>query len=232
LTTNCVLPPELDDKQLLAYLDDRTANQETSQHLEKCPYCQERAAALDRLQKHLTTRLYRATCPSPMDLGEYHLRMLPASQMLLASAHVSVCPHCRQEITQLESYLSEFDQSNVLDGVKRFVALLVGRRDPSHTFGGLRGEDEAPVRYQADDISIILGIQEDMEYPGLKMLLGLIPGLDLRGFMVEIHQGENVVTTTVVDDIGNFLFTRLTPGLYDLVIPSHGVEVRIPSVIV
>ena len=107
MTKNCVTPPELEDRQLLAWLDDREAHQETAIHLKMCPYCREKAEALDRLQKRLRSGLHRVNCPSSMELGEYHLRMLPASQMLVVAQHVRECPHCAREISELEGFLSD-----------------------------------------------------------------------------------------------------------------------------
>ena len=149
MTTNCVFPPELDDKQLLAYLDDPDTHQETARHLEKCSYCREKAQALDGFQKRLTTRLYRITCPSPMELGEYHLRMLPANQNLVVAQHIRDCPHCSQEIAELEGFLHELpSQLSVSDRIQVLIAQLVsgGQADRDHgtfsqapAFTGLRG---------------------------------------------------------------------------------------------
>src|SRR6185503_18641157 len=103
---NCISPPELEDYQLLAYLDGE-ANQGITSHLERCEYCHERANALARFQDRLKSRLYRVSCPSSLELGEYHLRLLPAPQMLLVAQHVRECPHCERELAQLQDFLSE-----------------------------------------------------------------------------------------------------------------------------
>ena len=128
MSKTCVFPPELDEKQLLLYLDGE-ANKEILSHLERCDYCREKAETLDRLQKRLTTRLYRLTCPPPIELGEYHLRMLPASQMLVVAKHLRECPHCTQEIAHLAGFLSDLAPApadSLLGKAKVLIARLVG----------------------------------------------------------------------------------------------------------
>jgi hypothetical protein len=241
-TNTCLFPPQLDDEQLLDYLDERNVHQETAHHLEKCPFCRDRAKALERFQKRLGARLYRATCPSPMELGEFHLRMLGASQMLIIGQHLRGCPHCAREVSQLEDFLGELTLPITgLERMKVLVAELVSGKGwggqpsgfPSASgLAGLRGNGEEPFVYQADDIQIIIEVQDDTEQPGLKMALGLVTGLKSNGFMIETYQDGKLVTTTFIDGIGNFLLTHLSPGLYDFVLLGPDTEIRIQSLTV
>jgi hypothetical protein len=240
LTTNtCLFPPQLDDEQLLAYLDERIVHSDTAYHLENCPFCRERAEALNRFQKRLSTRLYRATCPSPMELGEFHLRMLGASQMLIVGQHLRECPHCAREVSQLDEFLDEL--SLPLTGMERMKVLIAqlvsGKGLGQQPLGfpnaagsaGLRGSGEEPFVYQADDIQIIIETQDDAEQPGFKTALGLVTGLKSNGFMIEAYQEGKLVTTTFIDEIGNFLLTHLSPGLYDFILLGPDTEIRIQS---
>lgn len=231
MSTTCEFPPELDDLQLIAYLDDPETNQETARHLEGCQHCRAKAGALDRFQKRLTTRLYRSTCPSPMELGEFHLGMLRASQRLYIGQHLRECPHCAQETSQLEGYLGDLSRPGLLATAKVFIAQLVSGREAigAPDYAGLRGEGEGPVLYQADDIPIMIQVHDDMEKPGLRSLLGLVAGLKAYGFMMEAYQQGNLINTTFIDEIGNFLFTHLPPGFYDLILLGPHTEIRIPS---
>ncbi len=125
---NCVSPPALDDQQLLAYLDGE-GNQSIGAHLEKCPSCRERAGEIARLQNKLTARLYRLTCPSPIELGDYQMGLLPSSQRMAIAQHLRECPHCMRELAQLRSYLSELappPRTSILEGVRVLVARLTG----------------------------------------------------------------------------------------------------------
>lgn len=239
MSTNCVYPPELDDKQLLAYLDDRESNQDIARHLEKCAYCREKVAALDRLQKRMTRQLYRINCPAPIELGEYHLRMLPASQMLLIRRHLQECPHCAREVSQLEQYLSELaPQPGLLKSVNALIARLVsGGNDDQYSpgipqstaFAGVRGNSEEPFVYQAGDVQIVIEVQDDFEQIGLKMLLGLVTELKSDGFMIQASQDGQVVASSPIDENGNFLMPHLVPGLYQLTLLGPELEIHIQS---
>ncbi|MGB7874749.1 MAG: hypothetical protein WBL25_10225, partial [Anaerolineales bacterium] len=116
----------------MAFLDGE-ADPETALHLQQCDYCRDRAKTLEREQKLLTSRLYRASCPSTDELGEFHLRMLPSDRMLVISQHLRECPHCTREIDQLKEYLSDLaPEGNLLQKTKRLVAKLVsGQGTPS-----------------------------------------------------------------------------------------------------
>lgn len=238
MTTNCAFPPELDDKQLLSYLDGN-ADEATISHLKGCAHCRERAQALDRLQKRLTSRLYRLNCPSPIELGEYHLRMLLASQMLLIAQHVRECPHCAREIAELEKFfLGELAPtgSSLLGKAKVLIARLVGGKEGdqksgefSPVFAGLRGEDEEPFIYQADGVRIVIDVQDDAEQMGFKTLLGLVTGLESNEFTIQVSQEGQVVATSSVDEIGNFIISHLSPGHYKLMLSGPNLEIHVQS---
>lgn len=238
MTTKCAFPPELDDKQLLRYLDGE-ADEETISHLKGCAHCREKAETLDRLQKRLTSQLYRLTCPSSIELGEYHLHMLPASQMLLIGQHVRQCPHCRREVAGLEDFLIEpAQQTRLLKPIKVLIArLLSGKEaDQEHedfssapAFAGLRGEGEEPLIYQADKLQIVIEVQHDVEEIGLKTLLGLVTGLESNGFTIQASQEGKIITTSSIDENGNFLIDHLAPGLYELILLGPETEIHIQS---
>ncbi|MEP6894109.1 MAG: hypothetical protein ABI986_00750, partial [Chloroflexota bacterium] len=117
---NCKFPPEIEDQKLLAYLDDEV-DHKTRLHLEQCSYCLDRAKELASVHNRLTARLYRLTCPSSLELGEYHLHMLPASQMLIVAQHLRECQHCSREVNELQSYMSELGptgETGLLEGIK------------------------------------------------------------------------------------------------------------------
>ncbi|RME44392.1 MAG: hypothetical protein D6791_13280, partial [Chloroflexi bacterium] len=151
----CAYPPELDEVQLLTYVDGE-ADRRVAAHVAQCSHCRERAERLARLQHRLTARLYRITCPPPEELGEYHLGMLPREQMAAVARHLDECPYCTQEVAQLREYLSELAPALELrpierarERVKVLVARLVdrglgpalpGQPAPAPAYAGIRGE--------------------------------------------------------------------------------------------
>jgi glutaredoxin len=220
LSTNCVFPPELEDKQLMAYLDDADGNPETARHLAGCPYCKERADALDRFQKHLTTRLYRSTCPSSLELGEFHVRMLPAPQRLVIASHLRECPHCQQEVTLLDGFMREpAPQTSILEAVKVLMARLVSGGALPGT--ALRGEAKTSPVFEADGTVISLNVQ-----PGPNdeiSILGQMAADDQdrwTGASVELKQPYLAALHTTIDDLGAFTFDSVDPGSVQITITS------------
>lgn len=238
MTMNCVLPPELDDKQLMSYLDAPTANQKTAQHLENCPYCRERAENLDRFQKHLSTRLHRATCPSPMELGEYHLRNLPASQRLVIAQHLRECPSCTREIIQLEEFLSEFTPpTSLLETAKVLMAKLVGGGNETGSFQAmpaLRGQTRNLPIFEAEGIVISLDVESVPN--GEISIQGQVAADDQdqwTGATVELKQRYLSPVRTMLDDLGAFTFETVDPGSTQItVISSEGVVIQTETVFI
>ena len=227
MSTNCVFPPELDDRQLMAYLDDPAASPETANHLEKCSYCREKAESLARFQNQLTSRLYRSTCPSALELGEYHLRMLPDSQKLVVAQHVRECPHCSLELSELGGFLSEFaPRQNVLEPVKVLFARLL----PSE--GAVRGEAPTARVFQAEDIVVSLETQQTSK--GETFIQGLIASpqqSQWTGATVELQQDYLTSLIASVDEMGSFSFAESAPGPTQVTVTSPaGIAVQTEKV--
>ena len=240
---NCVSPPELDDRQLLAYSDGE-ADREVVTHLERCAYCLERANELARLQKRLTARLYRLTCPSPMDLGEYHLGLLPATQAVAVMQHLRECPHCQREVAQLENFLGELapiPEASLLKRAKVLIARLVGGKADSGSPGepafvpalaALRGEAQGLITLEANGLSIVLDVQSAAE--GRVNILGQIAADDQDRWTnasVDLRQAGALHMTSTVDDLGAFRFESILPGSTEfLITPSSGEAVLVPAI--
>lgn len=229
----CISPPELDDKQLLLYLDGK-ADEEILSHLERCAYCLERANALADLQNRLTSGLYRITCPSPMELGEFHLHMLPASEMHLIRHHISECPHCTRELAQVEAFfLSDLapTETSLFGQAKVLIARLVsGLGEPGQTVAALRGDAKGPLTLQADGLIIVLDVQPGKE--GNVNILGQLAAEDQdqwTGALVELHQGGDLEFSSTVDDLGAFYSEGIIPGSKELRITSKDSSIRVVS---
>jgi hypothetical protein len=219
LPTKCVFPPELTDLQLLAYLDRPDANQATGSHLLQCPHCQEKAGALELFQKRLRTRLYRSTCPSPEELGEYTLHMSSASRRLVIAQHLRECPLCTLELATLEEFTSEFaHQPGPIEQVKVLVAHLVN----SSVMPALRGQTNKALKFEADGIVVVLDIQPVNK--DLTEILGQVADDNQdqwTGALVELREGVNLQFSTQVDDLGAFHLEGISPGIKELRITSE-----------
>ena len=226
---NCVSPPALDDSQLLASLDGEAGPQVT-EHLARCPYCRLRAAQLGSLQNRLTARLYRLTCPSPLELGDYHLGLLRNEQRAAIAAHLLECPHCTRELAELRSYLRELAppfEPGPLERVKVLIARLVGGGTGglAPAYAMLRGGSQGPVTLEADGILIILDARPagDGAHVSLTGQVAADEQDRWTGASIELRQEEARRCTAVIDDLGAFTCGGLLPGPYELRIqPSSG----------
>jgi hypothetical protein len=236
LSNNCISPPEVDEKQLWVYLDGG-ASEQTVLHLQRCSYCRERAQVLERFQNQLKGRLYRVTCPPSIELGEYHLRMLPDSQMLVIDQHVRQCPHCTRELSQLKDFLLNTDQGQpgLRESLRITVAKLIGADTDSSlvpAFGALRGTSKDPLIFEADGVIITLDTQAGLT--GAVSLLGQMAADNQdnwTGASVELQQGDSPQQIVSLDDLGSFRFENIQPGLVQITITSHsGIQVQIPSI--
>jgi hypothetical protein len=233
----CISPPELEVRLLMAFLDGE-ADPETRLHLQKCEHCRDRAKTLEREQKLLTSRLYRASCPSTDELGEFHLRILPSDQMLIISQHVRECPLCTREINQLKEFLGDLvpvTEGNLVQQTKRLVARLVGGGGALGTAGqpsfALRGESDGPLTFEVGGILIVIDIQQAVD--GKLKILGQVAAEqqdDWTAALVKLKQEDQPEMTTTVDDLGAFRFEGLSSGPVDIQIEDRdGTEIVIPT---
>ena len=216
----CITSPALDDTKIISYVEGE-ADHKTVAHIRKCKYCAERARQATLLQQRMRARFYRSTCPSPMELGDYHLSLMPASQKLVIAEHVRGCPHCRRDIAELEEFLSEPEvQPDLFQTVRVLFARLVDSGG-APAFGALRGENKGPLVLEADGIVITLDVQ-----PGSNSLLSLLGQLaaddqdEWTGATVELQQAEMSPLTTSLDDLGAFRFEAVRPGVTKFMITS------------
>ena len=226
----CITSPALDDTQIISYVEGEADNDIVA-HIKKCPYCAERARQLTLLQHRMRARLYRSTCPSSMELGEYQLGLMPAAQVLVVSQHVRGCPHCRREIAGLEEFLAESDvQPGLFQTAKVLFARLVDS-GAAPAFGALRGESKGPLMFEADGIVITLDVQ-----PGSNSYASILGQLaaddqdEWTGAKVELMQTDSPQLTASMDDLGAFRFEAVLPVTTRLMITStNGIAIETPE---
>ena len=228
----CISPPELEVRLLMAFLDGE-ADPETTLHLQKCEHCRDRAKTLEREQKLLTSRLYRASCPSTDELGEFHLRMLPSDQMLIISQHVRECPLCTREIEQLKEYLSDLaPEGNLLQQTRRLIAQLVSGGRAGEPALALRGPDEGPMTFEAEGTVIVLDVQPANE--GKVNIFGQVAADDQdlwTGSTITLNQADGSEITDSLNDLGAFQFEQVSTGSIQITILSpQGIEIQIPNI--
>ncbi|MBE2221040.1 MAG: hypothetical protein IAF02_05840 [Anaerolineae bacterium] len=194
---------------------------------------------MEQISTQLAAQLYRIDCPASEDLGEYHLKMLSGEQAQGIRQHVSICPHCSWELAQLEAYLTDLAPEITFSNREKIhilVAKLIPRGldasfspAPFPAFA-LRGEaDSEPLMYEVDDYQLNLEIQDDPMKPGHKSILGLLVGGGGSVFEAQLRQNGRSLQQTTIDDIGNFVFTGVQPGTYDLILSQHVTEIHVQA---
>ena len=212
----------LDDTQILRYVEGE-ADDAIVAHIKQCQFCAERANRLTLFQNRLRARLYRSTCPSSMELGDYHLGLLPASQLLVVAQHVRECPLCRREVAELESFLNDLvPEVSLMGTAKVLIARLISGQEESgqnrengftRSSVALRGEAKGPITLEADGIVIVLDVQPTND--GRVVILGQVAADDQDQWTearVELHQGGELEFSTTLDDLGAFHSEDIMPG--------------------
>ena len=227
----CISSPALDDAQIMQYMEGE-GDDTVASHIRECPYCREKATTWTRLQNRLQKQLYRVSCPSPMELGDYHLRLLPAPQALVIAQHVRECPLCKRELAELEDFLADPDaQPGFFGAVKVLVARLINQPEMGHAGVALRGETKGPLILEAEGIVITLDIQPATQ--GNLSVLGQLAADDQDhwdGAEVQLRQAETLLTSHV-NDLGAFDFEAIHPGSVQMTITSpQGTVLKIPDI--
>jgi hypothetical protein len=223
----CISSPALDNVEIVAYVDGE-ADEAVIAHIQQCPFCSERARQWTLLQNRLKKQSYRVTCPTPMELGDYHLGYLPAAQVLVVSQHLRECTLCQQEVAMLENFLSNLaPEADLLGAAKVLIARLMG----APAAPALRGEAKGPLTFEADGIVIVLDIQPAIE--GKMNILGQVAADDQEqwtGALVELREDDQVQCTTTIDDLGAFRCEGMISGKQELrIVPTGGSPVVVSN---
>lgn len=241
----CISSPELNEAQLMAFLDGE-GDKEVTAHIERCASCRGRAEHLAGLQETLRHRLFRAACPTSLEVGEYHLGVLTPVRAEAVARHIAECPHCAREIAGLRGYLSELAPeltpnplARIADRAADRVTVLVARlaggaADPASpgvlapAYAGSRGDDDPPLVYEIDDVQVVIQVEKDRVQPESRSLLGLVIGMGDEGDVTaHLWRETERVAQVPVDELGNFAFSDLSTGEYDLFLQDAGMEIHI-----
>jgi hypothetical protein len=240
----CIAPSEISDEQLLAYCDG-VADQTTLDHIRRCPYCAEQARAIATDQLALRTFLYRAECPDAHTLGEFHLGLSSADEQTAIKNHLRICTDCAAEIVDLDHFLQAVPIDPATPPLRRQLKRIVARLTPAYPDSevqqpapAFRGAAASPADvYLAEDLKVMVGLEADGLRAGRKMLLGFTtregkPLESLSGAHVQLsHQGETVALEQV-DALGNFVFSDLTSGEYELLLFTDQEQVVIEAIVI
>ena len=220
----CLNPALIEDGDLMAYVDGE-ADPWVGKHIESCPACLRQATELGQATQGLLGLIYRASCPEPERLGQYHLKLLSAGEQLTMAAHLRTCLHCRDELSLLvEPEETEEPDSLIMMVWKLFqdaVQVVEGMLMPSprRRVAGMRarGRKRETQNYAADGVNVILDFQPVGRRRREGMLVGTIQsGLIATGGQAWLFEEGQKPISTEVDALGTFIFEQISPGHYDL----------------
>jgi hypothetical protein len=188
---------------------------------------------------------HRVECPDAHTLGEFHLGLLTADEGTAIKRHLESCPDCTTEVEDLDRFLQEALTTLAVPPVQRQVKRLVARLDPSppdpatqQPALAFRGAAAVPPDvYQAEDIRMVVGLEADGLRAGRKMLLGFTtreakPIESLTGARVQLSRRGQTVAMEQVDTLGNFVFSGLSSGEYELVLFTDREQVVIETILI
>ena len=216
----CISPGAIAPEAYIAYIDGEAAP-EVAHHIAECPACAAAAAEYATAQRRLRRRLWRATCPTAQELGEYELQLLSPAERTRIAAHIVACPRCEEEVRQLRAFLASEGPipERPAARLRRVVAALFTPA-PGVAAAGLRGASAGgPLTYQAAGLTVTLDL-EPAPRGGVNMT-GLLwqdaAGAELAtGQSAALVGADGAARSTPVDEFGNFSFDAVATGAYRL----------------
>lgn len=187
---------------------------------------------------------------SSIELAAYHLGVLPQEHLGEAEAYLNQNPSHLAEFALLDNYLSDLADElppvpeasatwweQVGEGMRVLMANLVSPAQGQPAFA-LLGDNNGPKMYEvkaalpAEEVEVMIQVEEDDEVPNRKMLLGLIMGLEPEGLTAHLWQATPLaeVSTIEVDEFGNFIMPALESGQYELILTNNKIEIHLPNI--
>lgn len=231
----CSSPPPLTDDQITALLDGE-AEPSVHDHLARCPACHARLAAAQRFEQVLRASLQRWDCPTPLQLGHYHLGLLDPEDERAIRQHLAHCHECTDELTDLRLMLgdSKPPQPQMPAQPPRAglsLGALLAQWLPRAPALAMRGAGLERLEARAGDISVVLEVQPAAA--GQVLVVGQVVTEELDrwvGALVEVRQAGSIQATAVVDALGWFSCGSLSPEPTEFrITPQRGRMLVLPE---
>jgi hypothetical protein len=189
---------------------------------------------MERIEDKLAAHFHRLTCPDSLELGEYEMGILPSDRLSFMRSHLTECPHCRGEIAGLKAYLHQLAPERQYSRAKRFQVWIAGLVPPAPEGSlipapafALRGEGRGPRGYEFGEAQLTVEVQDDPEKAGRKVLLGLVLGVNVEELAAHLWREGKYLSTALLDELGDFVFSGLESGRYELILAGPSVEIHV-----
>jgi hypothetical protein len=172
----------------------------------------------EEFEHRLRRSLFRFDCPDAQTLGDYQLELLEPAERVRIAAHARDCDECTDELRTLRAFLAmpTVIADSPMAQVRRFIATLFTPAS-GLAYAGLRGAADDTTRiFEAHDVTVSVGrAQTSGSLLGLVVPTQMLPDA-LEGREVRLLPREGGPLQTRLDDLGNFQFADVAPGLYAL----------------
>lgn len=172
----------------------------------------------DDFERGLRRSLFRFDCPDAQTLGDYQLELLEPAERVRIAAHARDCDACSEELQTLRGFLAmpTVVADSPMAQVRRFIATLFTPA-AGLAYAGLRGAADDSTRiFEAHDVTVSVGrAKTSGSLLGLVVPSQMLPDA-LEGRQVKLLPRDGSALQTHLDDLGNFQFADVGPGLYAL----------------
>ncbi len=235
MTMKCIAPEEIKEGDLMNYVEG-TASQSVREHISRCPACAAQAEALAQMDRALRRRLFRSTCPSSDTLLGYVTGTLLPDERKYVARHLKECPHCAGEVEELKqagvTSVSLLRQQ-IMRTARAIVEAVAVPPRPELALA-LRGKPYRLTLFSAGDLSIALGSEISGPGPVFRLrgrvMEDGVPAFHIAGNPVRLTRQSKVVDRKQVDGLGYFVFDRVSPGEYGLVLEHVDSDVMIKNI--
>lgn len=233
----CTYPPPLTPDELSAAIDG-SAEPVVYDHLAGCEQCARRLDGAQKAERRLSRQLYRWDCPTPAQLGEYHLGGLPAQAAASITEHLAQCPTCSDELRTLRVFLATEASPTQIQpksaaraerpSLGEVVAQLLSRPGAF----ALRGETREPLVAETEGVLIILDIQPADK--GRVTVLGQVAAdaqEQWTSALVQLRLSGELQAMSTVSDLGTFRCKSVSPGTAEIrITPLVGRTIVVPDI--
>lgn len=218
----CIAPNEIQEGDLLAYLDG-AAPPGVAAHLARCAFCAAEAAGLAALDATLLAAHVRVACPAPDELLRYQAGLLSRAARRRLKQHLTTCAACQADLARLALPLLARAPVSVVERLRQAGATIMAALQPPALQPALavRGE-EAPLRqFSAAPYQVQLRVIAPAlagESWRVEGQLSLSSGdlLPPAARQADLALADVLSSSDRIDDFGFFAFDNVLPGAYFL----------------
>ena len=224
----CSYPPPLSEDQLSDALDGR-ADSAVQAHLSQCAYCAARLEEARHLEWALNRQLYHWDSPDIEQLADYVMGMLSESDNRQIEAYLKTSPSAREEVERLRQYLN-IDALTVkaappkarlrLPPLDEIIAVFM----PKTLQPALRGSEgtaRGELTAQGRGITVFVEYIAEGERCTITGQVMASDPETWNGALAQLLSESKLVASALLEGAGEFRFSDIPPGEYDLRIASE-----------